>query len=94
MKTPSPRVGAIRYFNPVLFDKWQRNTMNIQVGTRVRVVQPYGCPRNGTMGMCYVDNDETGEFIGLVCVNSLDKTMPVSVVIPTPAISENLVATL
>jgi hypothetical protein len=36
----------------------------------VRVVQPYGCPRNGTMGHCFVEN-RAGEFIGLVLVASL-----------------------
>jgi hypothetical protein len=36
----------------------------------VRVIQPYGCPRNGTMGHCYVET-RTGEFIGLVLLASL-----------------------
>ena len=31
-------------------------------------------PKNGTMGMCYIGNPDTGEFYGLVCVNSLVKT--------------------
>lgn len=46
----------------------------------VQKVQPVGCPRNGTMGMCYVQVAETGEFIGLVNLSSLvalNKTAPV-----------------
>lgn len=40
-------------------------------GHRVYVVQPHGCPRNGTMGHVYVEDAETGAFIGLVQENSL-----------------------
>lgn len=43
-------------------------------GAEVHKVQPYGCPRNGTMGMVYVQVAETGEFIGLVSEHSLRKT--------------------
>lgn len=39
----------------------------------VRKIQPYGCPRNGTMGHCYVERVDTGEFIGLVLLTSLVK---------------------
>lgn len=42
-------------------------------GERVRVIQPYGCPKNGTMGHCYVEHASTKEFIGLVLVSSLVK---------------------
>lgn len=43
-------------------------------GAEVQVVQPHGCPKNGTMGMTYVQVAETGEFIGLVSKASLVKT--------------------
>ncbi len=75
----TPRVGAVRTFEPVLFDLVSANTRNVVKGTKVRVVQPYGCPKNGTMGMCYVEyangtgEGSTPEFIGLVCINSLVK---------------------
>jgi hypothetical protein len=36
----------------------------------VRVIQPHGCPPNGTMGHCYVET-RLGEFVGLVLCNSL-----------------------
>ena len=42
-------------------------------GAEVRKVQPYGCPPNGTMKMCYVERVDTGEFIGLVNLASLEK---------------------
>jgi hypothetical protein len=42
-------------------------------GTRVVKTQPYGCPKNGTMGMCYVNNAETGHFYGLVLIASLNR---------------------
>lgn len=48
-------------------------------GAEVQKVQPHGCPRNGTMGMVYVQTVE-GDFIGLVSEHSLvatDKTAPV-----------------
>ena len=35
------------------------------------MVQPVGCPRNGTMGHCYVEDVKTKAFIGLVLVSSL-----------------------
>jgi hypothetical protein len=43
-------------------------------GSEVHVVQPYGCPRNGTMGMTYVQVADSGQFIGLVSQASLVKT--------------------
>lgn len=42
-------------------------------GALVRKVQPHGCPRNGTMGMVYVERVDTCEFIGLVNQSSLVK---------------------
>lgn len=58
---------------PVLFDRLQDNTEDVAEGTPVRVIQPHGCPRNGSMGMCYVERADDHEFIGLVCINSLQK---------------------
>lgn len=43
-------------------------------GVEVQKVQPFGCPRNGTMRMCYVQVAETGEFIGMVNEASLRRT--------------------
>jgi len=35
--------------------------------------QPYGCPKNGTMGHCFVADASTGEFYGLVLLASLQR---------------------
>jgi hypothetical protein len=58
---------------PVLFDRMQGNCP--PEGTLVHV-QPNapGRPKNGTMGMVYCQHVESGEFIGLLCKNSLVKT--------------------
>jgi hypothetical protein len=42
-------------------------------GREVQVIQPHGCPKNGTMGMTYVQTVE-GDFIGLVSKASLVRT--------------------
>jgi hypothetical protein len=61
-------------FEPVLFDRLNPPAgREIQPGDKVVKIQPYGCPKNGTMGMTYVGDPETGEFIGMVCLNSLVK---------------------
>lgn len=43
-------------------------------GEPVQKIQPAGTPRNGVMGMCFVQHADTGEFIGQVCANSLQAT--------------------
>jgi hypothetical protein len=43
-------------------------------GKEVHIVQPHGCPKNGTMGQVFVQAAETGEFIGLVSKHSLQRT--------------------
>lgn len=53
-----------------LLDRTDARVMRHE-GAIVRKVQPYGCPRNGTMGMCYVERVDNGEFIGLVNLSSL-----------------------
>lgn len=63
---------GIYIFQPVAFDRYQANTMNLPEGTRLRVIQPKGCPKNGTMGMAYTETLD-GRFVGLVCVNSLQR---------------------
>lgn len=59
-------------YQPVPFDRINPPAGRaINPGELVVKVQPHGCPKNGTMGMCYIGNKNTGEFIGMVCVNSL-----------------------
>ena len=59
-------------YEPVGMDLWDGRT-GLKRGDRVVKTQPYGCPKNGTMGHCYVADVETGKFFGLVLVNSLKK---------------------
>lgn len=56
-------------YEPVLLDRM--SGVNLEAGAIVVKVQPHGCPRNGTMGMTYVGEADTGKFIGMVCLNSL-----------------------
>lgn len=60
-------------FIPVGVDVWDRRENQPLPGTIVVKVQPAGCPRNGTMGHCYVADADTGVFYGLVLENSLVK---------------------
>lgn len=69
-KAQAKAAKAKKYvYEPVLFDSLQ--VTYLEPGALVVKVQPYGCPKNGTMGMCYVGDAETGQFIGMVCENSL-----------------------
>jgi hypothetical protein len=43
-------------------------------GKEVHIVQPPGCPANGTLGQVFVQVADTGEFIGLVSKHSLERT--------------------
>lgn len=59
-------------YKPVMFDRLTERKVPLAEGTLVRKVQPHGCPKNGTMGQCYVEGLD-GTFYGLVCVDSLVK---------------------
>jgi hypothetical protein len=58
-------------FEPVGWDIFDRRAHQPEPGTIVVKTQPFGAPKNGTMGHCFVEDAETGEFYGLVLVNSL-----------------------
>lgn len=64
-------MSRVYVFQPVGLDLWSPHTGTPAAGTRVVKCQPYGCPRNGTMGHCYVEDATTGAFYGLVLENSL-----------------------
>lgn len=66
------RVNSVYIYEPVMLDRTDART-NLKAGDKVRVINLPGCPRAGTMGHCHVAHPETGQFIGLVCVNSLQK---------------------
>jgi len=61
-------------YEPVGLDLWDAKPHGPKRGDRVVVTQPYGTPRNGTMGMTYVNDAESGEFRGLVLKKSLKAT--------------------
>lgn len=67
----SPRVGSIRKWNPVGVDIWD-SRFKLPIGTLVRVIQPQGCPKNGTMSHCYIETIDN-KFLGICHINSLDK---------------------
>lgn len=65
------RYKTVYRYDPVLFDVITARKIPIPDGALLRKIELYGCPRGGTMGMCYVENAETEEFYGLVMVKSL-----------------------
>jgi hypothetical protein len=68
----APRTGSVRRYVPVGLDLWD-HLAPFGSGELVTVVQPgYGCPRNGTMGHCFVESATSGPR--LVLVNSLQPT--------------------
>lgn len=68
------RKNTLYVFNPVMFDQLYANNQNLpESGTIVRTIQPYGCPKNNTMNMSYVEVADSKEFVGLVCNGSLTK---------------------
>lgn len=88
-KPRAPRPGSIRILHKLaVFDKCDPRVEQHE-GHWVEIVQPFGCPPNGTMGHCYVDCVSCGDakakmlglsdkaksriFIGLVCLGSLYK---------------------
>jgi hypothetical protein len=64
---------TVYVFEPVGLDRFDRRPHQPTAGTRVVKTQPSGCPRNGTMGHCFVADADTGTFYGLVLVNSLKR---------------------
>jgi len=69
------RVGSRYRYEPVMLDlcspPYGVETGQMKKGDTVKVVNQHGCPPANTMGMCYVEKD--GEFMGMVCTNSLRK---------------------
>lgn len=66
------RTGSKYRFEACGLDIWDRRENTPKDGTIVKVVQPHGCPKNNTMGHCFV-SDLEGNFIGLVSTGSLHK---------------------
>lgn len=66
--------SRVYVFEPVGLDSFDARPNHPTRGTRVVKTQPYGTPRNGTMGHTYVQDAETGDFYGLVLTASLRPT--------------------
>lgn len=65
------RANTTYRYNPTLLDVVDGRT-TLKTGDLVRVVNLPGCPRANTMGHCHVADPVSGQFIGLVCCNSLE----------------------
>lgn len=65
---------TVYVFDPVGLDLYDPKPFHPAKGARVVKTQPRGCPKNGTMGFCYVADAESGKFYGLVLLNSLKKS--------------------
>lgn len=66
------RTGSIYTFNRNGMDIVDPRSYQPADGTKVKVIQPFGCPKNNTMGQCYVATLK-GEFIGMVDTASLSR---------------------
>lgn len=60
-------------FRPQGWDVFDRRSHQPEPGALVVKTQPAGCPKNGTMGHCYVKDAESGIFYGLVMIGSLKR---------------------
>jgi hypothetical protein len=74
MTTKKTARKTVYVFEPVGFDLFAPGGLAPAAGTRVVKTQPVGCPKNGTMGHTYIADAKTGEFYGLVLLNSLAKS--------------------
>lgn len=64
------RVSQLLYYVPTLLDRWDGRT-GLTEGERVMVINVHGCPPANAMDHCYVRDENTDKFIGMVCTNSL-----------------------
>lgn len=64
------RTGSKYKFIASFWDITDKQSYTPKNGTIVKVVQPHGCPKNNTFGMCYI-SDLAGKFLGMVATASL-----------------------
>lgn len=76
----SGKRSRVFLFEPVGYDLFDSKPNHPERGTRVVKTQPYGAPKNGTMGHCFIQDAETGDFYGLVLLASLKATNEYAVV--------------
>ena len=69
----TPRIGSLRVFYPVGWDVFDASDRTPDKGEVVKVVQPFGCPKNGTTGQVYVEGSK-----GVVMVHKNSIAAPAS----------------
>lgn len=57
-------------YEPSGMDLFYEHHVPIKPGTKVVKTQPAGCPKNGTMGQCYIALPD-GTFVGMRNLRSL-----------------------
>lgn len=67
----SKQTARLYRFEPVPFDLFFPTKGAPAAGAIVVKVQPFGCPKNGTMGNCYVAPPDDLRDVSMVMVNSL-----------------------
>lgn len=72
MRHKRVRAGRLYRYVPVALDRFDPKSGATE-GQRVRVVVLRGAPSPNTWGHAHVE-DEAGNFLGLVCCNSLNDT--------------------
>jgi hypothetical protein len=74
-KSASKEAKRVYRYEPVGLDQWDPKPHQPAPGTLVvKTSGGPGTPKNGTMGFTYVEDAETGQFYGLVLLNSLQPT--------------------
>jgi hypothetical protein len=53
------RVNSLYTFDPCLWDQLFPTGRAPKPGSRVKVVNKFGCPKANTMGHCYIEDPET-----------------------------------
>jgi hypothetical protein len=76
------KVNKHYVFRPVLIDKidpcYGVKVGLVKEGDIVKTIKKQGCPKFGTMNHGYIENVH-GEFLGLVCLNSLQESQEVKI---------------
>jgi hypothetical protein len=76
MRSRKVKVGVTYTYVPVMMDQTRPASTAVR-GQRVTVVNLPSCPPANTMGHCHVRAFGGGEFLGLVCTNSLYRNFPI-----------------
>jgi hypothetical protein len=67
-----PKAGSVWTFRRAGYDMLMSHA-DVTEGQRVRVVNLKGAPVAGTMGQCHIVDANTGDFLGMIDIRSLQK---------------------